>query len=76
MEKNLIRYIYVIISSIKTKNEKFIEKLYKLSKETLSHDFLNTSLDNISKLKTILYMTIDEIGDGLIFSTPLTRLLL
>lgn len=38
-----------------------------MSKETLSHDFLNTSLDNISKLKTILYMTIDEIGDGLIF---------
>ncbi|HGE7870137.1 TPA: sigma-54 interaction domain-containing protein [Clostridioides difficile] len=52
---------------LKLKNEKFIEKLYKLSKETLSHDFLNTSLDNISKLKTILYMTIDEIGDGLIF---------
>lgn len=57
----------LLLVVLKLKNEKFIEKLYKLFKEILSYDFLNILLDNIFKLKIIFYMIIDEIGDGLIF---------
>ncbi len=52
---------------LKLKNEAYIEKLYHLSKDILSHDFLNTPLDNVSRLKDMLSMMIDEIDDGILF---------
>lgn len=56
-----------LMVALKLKNEALIEKLYLLSRDILSHDFLNTPLDNVSRLKDILSMMIDEMEDGILF---------
>lgn len=52
---------------LKLKSEALIEKLYHLSKDVLSHDFLSTPLDNTSRLKDMMSMIIDKMEDGILF---------
>lgn len=52
---------------LRLKNEAQIERLYHLSRDIMSHDFLTTPLDNVSRLKDMLSMMIDEIEDGILF---------
>ena len=56
--------IYDLDTAITPGQIRFIPKYIK---NIVDLGWRKISLDNISKLKTILYMTIDEIGDGLIF---------
>lgn len=52
---------------LRLKSEALIERLYHLSRDIMSHDFLTTPLDNVSRLKDMLSMMIDEIEDGILF---------
>lgn len=56
-----------IMAALNMKNEELLQKLYEISKDILSNDFSNTSLDLFSNTRELLFMTINLIDDGLLF---------